>query len=216
MKTSKNKLNLLVIPRKRILTLLTLLTFFITSSSLVSAQTIDDFSNGTFSTRTYSTGQGTPFYQNVSTVAGGVRMFKTVVRQDPFIHNIQLTLRNGLLAMTTGYEVRGKIFLNYGKGQSGPSPLNLDLSQAATLKVEFEGHSTISGIYVRLVSSDGSVSVSKKVPASEGSLIFEIGLDEFESNGSGFNDNDVDALMFQFDSNSQTGCNAAITRIWFE
>lgn len=195
-----------------------LLFFFcVFNASSISAQlVVDDFSKGNFNTKIFSNDEAIPFYQSVSNVKGKKRMFKVKVRQNPYEHNIQITLKDGLLVMSSGFDTRGKLFLNYGNGKQGPSPLNLNLENYKYLKVEYEAHSTKNGIYVSLVSKKGRANYSENVSAREGRMILKIPMEDFSPVGENFDIKDVDILRFQFGSSSKTGCNMAISKIWFE
>lgn len=194
-----------------------LLLFSALNVNIVSAQlVIDDFSKGEFDTKIFSNDEAIPFYQSVSNVKGGKRMFKVIVRQNPFDHNIQITLKDGLLVMSSGFDTKGKLFLNYGTGKQQPSPLKLNLEGYKYLKVEYEAHSTKNGIYVALFSKKGRATYSENVAAREGRMVLKIPMEDFNAVGENFDLKNVDILRFQFGSSSKTGCNMAIRKIWFE
>jgi len=118
--------------------------------------------------------------------------------------------------MSYAYDTRGTTYVNYGVNKSGNSALNLDLSKFKSLKVEFEAKSTVNGINLNLFTGTTYAAYGKHVPARDGKFVFTIPFSEIKPTGDKFTFSDIDYIRLQFDSRSKTGCNMAITKIWFE
>ncbi len=203
-----------IVASKNLITTITLFIVFIMS---VNAQlVIDDFTTGTVEKLTFKDATNQKYIQSGSSIIGKMRQISAKVIQNPFAHNMQLSIKNDLLVMSYAYDTRGTTYVNYGVDKNGNQPLNLDVSKYKKLKIEFEAKSTINGLYVSLFTSNDRAVFSKHVPAREGKLIFEVPLKDFRKIGKKFTLSDIDYIRFQFDSRSKTGCNMAINKIWFE
>ena len=181
---------------------------------------VDNFSDGQIDKLTFEDATVERFVQsgNTTNIIGGFRQIFAKVNQNPFQHNLQLSIKNDLLAMTYGYDTRGTTYLNYGVDEHGLAPLNRNLSKYNYLKVAFDAKSTVNGFYVALFTGTTRATYSTHVEAREGTIVLSIPLSEIEANavGEDFTFSDIDCLRFQFDSRSKTGCNMAINKIWFE
>ncbi len=198
---------------KTILTTIAILATIVTNAQLV----IDDFKTGTIDKTTYSTGSGAKITQNGSGIIKGIRSIHTKIRQNPNDHGMQLSIKNGLLTMSYGYDTRGTTFVNYGVDKTGKNrPMNLNISDYKTLKVEFEAKSTINGININMFTGNRYAAFGDHVQAREGKMVFSIPLKDFNPTHKDFTLADIDYIRFQFDSRSKTGCNMAINKIWFE
>jgi len=197
---------------KNLLTILVLALTISLNGQLV----IDDFTTGTIEKLTFADGESERFLQTGGNIVGKARQIFAKVNQNPYGHNMQLSIKNGLLVMTYAYDTRGTTYVNYGVDKNGNAPMNLKLDKYKTLKIKFAAKSTVNGIYVSLFTGTSRGVYSKHVQAREGTFDFEIPLIEIKKIGEKYNLKDIDYIRFQFDSRSKTGCNMAIDKIWFE
>lgn len=199
---------------KNLITTITLFVVFIVGAN--AQLVIDDFTTGTVEKLSFKDATNQKHIQSGSNIIGKIRQISAKVIKNPFAHNMQLSIKNGLLVMSYAYDTRGTTYVNYGVDKNGNKPLNLDVSKYKKLKIEFDAKSTINGLYVSLFTSNDRAVYSKHMPAREGKLIFEVPLKDFRKIGKKFTLSDIDYIRFQFDSRSKTGCNMAINKIWFE
>jgi len=198
---------------KTIILGITLLLAGITNAQLV----IDDFSTGEIEKRTFSNAVENRQVQTGTGIIKGNRQLYAKIRQNPNDHGMQLSIKNGLLTMTYGYDSRGTTFVNYGVNKNGKNQqMNLNLKDYKVLKVEFEAKSTINGINVNMFTGNRYAAFGDHVRAREGKFVKEIPLSSFKPTHKDFTLADIDYIRFQFDSRSKTGCNMAINKIWFE
>ncbi len=197
---------------KKIITFLVLLLTLGANAQLL----IDDFKTGSLSNINFDIGETNPLFQTGNAILGKTRRIHAKVNQNPFNQSIQLSIKNGLMAMTAAYDTRGTIYVGYGHDKNGNKPLNLDLGKYKFLKIEFAAKSTINGIYVTLFTGTSRAVYSKHVPAREGPMVFTIPFSEIKKIGEKFTFKDIDHIRFQFDSRSKTGCSMAIDKIWFQ
>lgn len=177
---------------------------------------IDDFKTGEVDKLTFTDRTENRKLQTGANIIGNYRQVYSKVNQNPFEQNMQVSIKNGLLVMSYAYDTRGTTYVNYGVNKSGNSALNLDLSKFKSLKVEFEAKSTINGINLNLFTGTTYAAYGKHVPAREGKFVFTIPFSEIKPTGDKFTFSDIDYIRLQFDSRSKTGCNMAVTKIWFE
>ncbi|CAN0584077.1 unnamed protein product [Ectocarpus sp. 12 AP-2014] len=177
---------------------------------------VDDFTTGEVDKLTFTDRTENRKLQTGANIIGNYRQVYSKVNQNPFEQNMQLSVKNGLLVMSYAYDTRGTTYVNYGVNKSGNSALNLDLSKFKSLKVEFEAKSTINGINLNLFTGTTYAAYGKHVPAREGKFVFTIPFSEIKPTGDKFTFSDIDYIRLQFDSRSKTGCNMAVTKIWFE
>ncbi|NER18695.1 hypothetical protein [Spongiivirga citrea] len=198
---------------KKIITIIILLIAGITNAQLV----VDDFKTGTINKKTYTTGSGIVSTQKGNGIVKGIRSINAKIRQNPNDHGMELSIKNGLLTMSYGYDTRGTTFVNYGVDKNGENmPMNLNLKDYKTLKVEFEAKSTINGININMFTGNRYAAYGDHVRAREGKFVKEIPLKDLRPTHKDFTLSDIDYIRFQFDSRSKTGCNMAINKIWFE
>jgi len=195
--------------------LLTILVLTLTLS-LHAQLVVDDFTTGTIEKLTFKDRVGERFLQTGENIIGKVRQVSSKLNQNPYGQNMQLSIKNGLLVMSYAYDTRGTTYVNYGVDKNGNQPLNLDVSNYKSIKVEFEAKSTINGINLNLFTGTTYAAYGKHVQAREGTFVFSIPFSEIKPTGKKFTFSDIDYIRFQFDSRSKTGCNMAINKIWFE
>jgi len=192
-----------------------MLLFF--AVTLTNAQLlVDDFTTGPIEKLTFKDASGKRFLQTGNKIVGKARQISAKLNQNPYKHNMQLSVKGGLLVMSYAYDTRGTTYVSYGVDKKGNAPMNLNLSKYKTLKVEFTAKSTANGIYVALFTGTSRGVFSKHVKATEGIFVFEIPLKEIKKIGKEYTLSDIDYIRFQFDSRSKTGCSMAINKIWFE
>ncbi|APQ17596.1 hypothetical protein [Maribacter hydrothermalis] len=197
---------------KKLITLIVL-----TVSMTINAQLlIDDFTTGEISNLIFTDMSESRKLQTGDHIIGQNRQVFAKLNQNPFGHNMQLSVEKGILVMSYGYDTRGTTYINYGVNKDGNAPLNIDASNYKSLKVEFEAKSTVNGINLNLFTNHGYAAYGKHVPAREGKFVFTIPFTEIKPKGEGFTFSDIDYIRLQFDSRSKTGCNLAISKIWFE
>jgi len=195
--------------------LLTILVLTLTLS-LHAQLVVDDFTTGTIEKLIFKDRVGERFLQTGENIIGKVRQVSSKLNQNPYGQNMQLSIKNGLLVMSYAYDTRGTTYVNYGVDKNGNQPLNLDVSNYKSIKVEFEAKSTINGINLNLFTGTTYAAYGKHVQAREGTFVFSIPFSEIKPTGKKFTFSDIDYIRFQFDSRSKTGCNMAINKIWFE
>ncbi|WP_157486423.1 hypothetical protein [Maribacter forsetii] len=194
-----------------------ILLFICTASVAMNAQLVlDDFTTGEISHLTFTDMNENRKLQTGNHIIGQHRQVFAKLNQNPFEHNMQLSIKKGLLVMSYGYDTRGTTYLNYGVNKNGNAPLNIDASKYKSLKVEFEAKSTVNGINLNLFTNTTYAAYGKHVPAREGKFVFTIPFSEIKPTGDDFTFSDIDFIRLQFDSRSKTGCNMAISKIWFE
>ena len=197
---------------RALLTLLVLIMTITLNAQLV----IDDFTTGEIDKLTFVNMNDNRKLQTGSNIVGNHRQIYTKLNQNPYHQNMVLSIKKGLLVMSYSYDTRGTTYINYGINKSGNAPLNLNLSKYKSLKVEFDGKSTINGINLNLFTNTTYAAYGKHVPAREGKFVFTIPFSEIKPTGDSFTFSDIDYIRLQFDSRSKTGCNMAISKIWFE
>lgn len=179
--------------------------------------TVDDFTTGNFSKKTFHSGESEKFYQSGKNIIGKIRRVHVKVGENPYGHSPQLTSsKDGLMVYSAGYDVNSTLYLAYGYSKDGLQPLNLNLKKYSVLKIEFAAKSAKSGMYVTLFTNSDRGVYSNHVPEREGKMTFTIPLSEIRKIGKKFTLSDIDHIIFQFDSRSKTGCNFAIHKISFE
>jgi len=178
---------------------------------------LDDFTTGTLNSTVFDNGESEVFFQSGNSIIGTTRRIHVNVRKNPYEQGIQVAIKNNLIAISASYDTRGTVYVGYGKDKTDrAAPMNLNLSKYKSLKIEFEGKSTINGIYVSMFTGTSRAVYSKHVPAKEGVYVFTIPLEDFEKVGPNYTLKDIDQIRFQFDSRSKTGCNMAVNKIWFQ
>ena len=193
------------------------LLFICTASITINAQLVlDDFTTGEITNLTFTDMNENRKLQTGNHIIGQNRQVFAKLNQNPFGHNMQLSIKKGILVMSYGYDTRGTTYINYGVNKSGNAPLNIDASKYKSLKVEFEAKSTVNGINLNLFTNTTYAAYGKHVPAREGKFAFTIPFSEIKPTGDDFTFSDIDFIRLQFDSRSKTGCNMAISKIWFE
>lgn len=198
---------------KIIITILILTLSLSANSQLV----VDDFSTGRLNNTVFEGGESDVLFQTGNSIIGKTRRIHAKVNQNPYNQNIQFVVKSGKMIISAAYDTRGTVYVGYGKDKTDKAaPINLDLSSYKNLKIEYDGKSTVNGIYVALFTGTSRATYSKHVEAKEGKIIFTISLKDFEKVGDKFTLKDIDQIRFQFDSRSKTGCNMAINKIWFE
>lgn len=196
----------------------TFITIVVLAVSLtMNAQLIvDDFTTGEVDKITFVDRTDDRKLQSGKNIVGMYRQVFAKLNQNPYEQNMQLGIKDGLLVMSYAYDTRGTTYVNYGVDKSGNAPLNLDLSNYKSLKVEFGAKSTINGINLNLFTGTTYAAYGKHVPAREGKFVFTIPFAEIKPTGDKFTFADIDYIRLQFDSRSKTGCNMAVSKIWFE
>ena len=184
--------------------------------SLNAQLVIDDFKTGSFNNITFTTGESEQLFQTGHGIIGKTRRIHAKINQNPFEQNFQVAVKQGLFVMTAAYDTRGTTYVGYGHGKKGSQPLNLNVSKYKNLKIEFAGKSTVNGIYISLFTGTSRGVYSSHVPAREGTFVFTVPLSNIKKVGPNYTLKDIDHIHFQFDSRSKTGCNMAISKIWFE
>lgn len=197
---------------KTIILIIALAATFIMNAQLV----VDDFTTGAVDKITFFDRSDDRKLQTGKNIVGTYRQVFAKLNQNPYAQNMQLSIKDGLLVMSYAYDTRGTTYVNYGVDKSGNAPLNLDLSKYKSLKVEFEAKSTINGINLNLFTGTTYAAYGKHVPAREGKFVFTIPFSEIKPTGDKFTFADIDYIRLQFDSRSKTGCNMAVSKIWFE
>ena len=182
----------------------------------VNAQLVDDFTTGNLNTTKFSAGESDKLFQKGANIIGKIRRVNYKVGDNPFNHTPQVSIKNGTLASSVGFDVNTTIYLSYGYDQQGAKPLNLDVSDKKSLKIEFIAKSSVNGIYVTLLTHSDRGVYSKHVTEREGKMILDIPLSEIRKIGERFTLSKIDHIRIQLDSRSKTGCNMAINKIWFE
>ncbi|WP_282178943.1 hypothetical protein [Maribacter stanieri] len=177
---------------------------------------IDDFTTGEVDNLIFTDMKDQRKIQSGKNIIGSYRQIYAKLNQNPHKQNMNLSIKKGLLIMSYTYDTRGTTYVNYGINNSGNAPLNLDLSKYKSLKVEFEAKSTVNGINLNLFTNTTYAAYGKHVPAREGKFVFTIPFSEIKPTGDDFTFSDIDFIRLQFDSRSKTGCNMAISKIWFE
>ncbi len=178
---------------------------------------VDDFKTGNLATASLGSGESEFMYQTGNSIIGKTRQIHAKVNQNPFGQNFQVTVKDDKLVISAAYDTRGTVYVGYGKNSSNKaSPMNLDLSSYKSLKIEYDGKSTINGIHVALFTGTSRATYGKHIEAREGKITHTIPLKDFEKVGPKYTLKDIDFIRFQFDSRSKTGCNMAINKIWFE
>ncbi len=177
---------------------------------------VDDFSTGTFDRISVDDGKTTPQFQKGATIAGNFRRVHLHAGDNPYKQLAQAIAIDGKLVFSAGYDLNSKLHLAYGYTKNGAKKLNLDLSSFSKLKIEFEAKGAKTGMYLTMFTNNDRGVYSNHVPEREGKMIFEIPFDEIRKIGKTFTLSDIDHIRFQFDSRSKTGCNMAISKIWFE
>ncbi|MFP2997079.1 hypothetical protein ABN763_14275 [Spongiivirga sp. MCCC 1A20706] len=187
-------------------------------TTIMNAQlVIDDFKTGTINKKTYGTGSGTVTTQSGTGIVKGIRSINAKLNQNPNDHGLQLSIKNGLLTLSYGYDTRGTTYVNYGVDKNGKNkPMNLNLKDYKTLKIEFEAKSTVNGLNIQVYTGNRRATFGDHVRAREGKFVKEIPLKDFNPIHKDFTFSDIDYIRFQFDSRSKTGCNMAINKIWVE
>lgn len=197
---------------KIISTILLLLLFIQANAQLI----VDDFSTGTMDRTVFNTGESDALYQTGNTILGKTRHIYGKVSQNPYEQSIQLNIKGGHLIITSAYNTRGTIYINYGHDKNGLAPLNQDLISYKNLKIEFDAKSTVNGIYISLFTGTSRGVYSSQIQAKEGLFTFSIPLSDIKKIGPTYTLSKIDYIRFQFDSRSKTGCSMAINKIWFE
>lgn len=197
---------------KNAITILILMLTISLNAQLV----VDDFATGTVKKLIFKDGESERFFQEGENIIGGARQIFAKVTKNPYKHNMQLSIKGGLLVMSYAYDTRGTTYVNYGTNKNGNAPMGLNLNTYKTLKVAFDAKSTTNGIYVALFTGTSRATFSKHVKAREGAFVVEIPLKEIKKVGDKYTLSNIDYIRFQFDSRSKTGCNMAINKIWFE
>lgn len=196
-------------------TIITILT--ITFSLNINAQLIvDDFSTGEIDKLIFVDRNDNKKLQSGKNIIGNYRQVNTKLSQNIYGQNMVLSIKKGLLIMSYSYDTKGTTYVNYGVNKSGNAPLNLDVSKYKSLKIEFDAKSTVNGINLSLFTENVRATYGKHVPAREGKFVFTIPFSEIKPVGKEFTFSDVDYIRLQFDSRSKTGCNMAISKIWFQ
>tara|TARA_R110002050_G_scaffold204522_4_gene340247 strand:- start:181565 stop:182161 length:597 start_codon:yes stop_codon:yes gene_type:complete len=196
-------------------TTITLLLLILTTN--IKAQLlVDDFTTGTLDRTVFNTGESDAFYQTGNKVLGKTRHIYGKVTQNPYEQSFQLNIKDGHLVITAAYDTRGTVYVNYGHDKNGLSPLNQDLSTYKNLKIEFDGKSTINGIYVSLFTGTSRAVYSSHVQAREATFVLTIPLSDIKKIGPTYTLSKIDYIRFQFDSRSKSGCSMAINKIWFD
>lgn len=189
----------------------------LTLSISINAQlVVDDFTTGTIDKLTFEDGESDRSLQTGANIVGNTRQIFARINQNPYQHNMQLSIEGGLLVMSYAYDTRGTTYVNYGVDANGNKPMNLDVSKYKALKIEFAAKSTINGIHLYLFTGNTNASFGDHVQAREGTFIVTIPFSNIDPSGDKFTFSDIDYIRFQFDSRSKTGCNMAINKIWFE
>ena len=189
---------------------------FAASITLNAQLVIDDFTTGEIDHITYVDRTEDRQLQKGKNIVGNFRQIYSKINQNIYGQDMHLSIKKGLLVMSYSYDTRGTTYVNYGVDKNGNAPLNLDLSDYKALKVEFEAKSTINGINLSIYTGTTYASYGKHVPAREGTFIFTIPFSEIKPTGDDFTFADIDYIRLQFDSRSKTGCNMAVSKIWFE
>ena len=184
----------------------------------VNAQTVvDDFETGVLESTLITTSEPSNYFQKGNTIIGQARHIKIHLDKNPFGQSFQITIRDGLLAVTAPYDTRGTFSLAYGKiSKNKAAPLKLDVGTHTHLYIRFAAKSTINGFYAMLYSVNSRAVFGKQLPAKEGAFEFAVPLSDFKKIGTDFRLSQIDGIRFQFDSRSKTGCSMAIDGIWFE
>ena len=177
---------------------------------------VDDFTQGRLATTTLQSGESEILYQSGSTILGKKRRVQAKVRQNPMKHGIRYSVNDGLFGMSAGFDTRGTVFLSYGKDGNGNPPLNKDISKYRNMKISFDGQSTANGIYVALFTGTSRSVYKQSVKEREGRFELTIPLSDFKKVGDAFTFTNVDSIRMQFDARNKTGCNLAVSKIWFE
>lgn len=198
---------------KKVITIICITMAFYMNAQLI----VDDFTTGNLNNTIFDLGESGALFQTGNSIIGKSRRIHVNVRKNPFEQDIKVAVKSNLLAISASYDTRGTVYVGYGKDKTDrAAPMNLNLSKYKSLKIEFEGKSTINGIYVSMFTGTSRAVYSKHVAAREGVLVFTIPLKDFEKIGANYTIKDIDQIRFQFDSRSKTGCNMAINKIWFE
>ncbi len=193
------------------------LGFLVLSVSLNAQLVVDDFKSGDLTNKTMGLGESDFMYQTGNSIIGKTRQIRAKVNQNPFNQNFQVAVKNGKIVISAAYDTRGTVYLGYGKDSNNKAaPMNLDLSSYKNLKIEYDGKSTVNGIFIALFTGTSRATYGKHVEAKEGKIVFTIPLKDFEKISPKYTLKDIDFIRFQFDSRSKTGCNMAINKIWFE
>jgi len=106
----------------------------LTLSISINAQlVIDDFTTGTIEKMTFEDGESERSLQTGANIVGNTRQIFARINQNPYQHNMQLTIEGGLLVMSYGHDTRGTTYVNYGVDANGNNPMNLDVSKYKAL-----------------------------------------------------------------------------------
>lgn len=192
------------------------LVALIASMGLNAQLLVDDFKTGNLSNIMFNSGENDPLFQNGNSIVGNRRKIHAKINQNPFDQNIQVSIKNGILAISAAYDTRGTVYMGYGQNKNGNTPLNLDVSSYKNLNIAFEAKGTVNGIYVSLFTGTSRGVFSSHVQARESDFVFKVPLSKIKKVGEKYTLKDIDHIRFQFDSRSKTGCNMAIKKIWFE
>jgi len=192
-------------------------TFILMTAMGMNAQlVVDDFKTGNFNNVTFDSGESEPIFQTGNGIIKKNRRIHAKINQNPYGQNFQVIVKKGALVITAAYDTRGTVYVGYGHDKNGNQPMNLDVSKYKNLKIEFAAKSTPNGMYVSLFTGTSRGVFSDHVQAREGNFIFTIPLSKIRKIGPNYTLKDIDHIRFQFDSRSKTGCNMAISKIWFE
>ncbi len=197
---------------KQLIVIISIILTYNANAQLV----IDDFSQGTFNTQSFTKRDNDQLYKQGSKIAGTIRRINPIVSYNPLGQSLQVNVKNGTLNISFPYDTRGTVQVGYGFTKSGNKPMNLNASKYKKLRIQFAAKSTINGLNITFYGSDGRSGYSKHAIAREGKFIHDIMVNEIKNSYKNFKLSDIDYLLFQFDARSKTGCNMAIDKIWFE
>lgn len=97
---------------------------------------IDDFSQGTFNTQSFTKRDNNQLYKQDSKITGTIRRINPIVSYNPLGQSLQVNVKNGALKnISFPYDTRGTVQVGYGFTKSGNKPMNLDASKYKRLRI---------------------------------------------------------------------------------